>query len=61
MPLIQVDMFAGRTDEQVRRLVEELTAATCRALGCKAEDVSILVREVSPSRWATGGALWTDR
>lgn len=58
MPLIQIDMFEGRTDQQVRELVEALTAATCGVLECKAEHVSIIVRDVSPSRWATGGALW---
>lgn len=58
MPLIQIDIFEGRTDEQVRRLVQELTAATCRVLECKAEHVSIIVRDVPPSRWATGGAPW---
>lgn len=55
MPLIQVDMFQGRSDQQVKVFVEELTATTCRVLGCKAEDVSIIVRDVPPSRWATGG------
>lgn len=58
MPLIQIDIFEGRTEERVRELVEALTAATCRVLACKPEHVSIIVRDVSPSRWATGGALW---
>ena len=56
MPLIQVDMFEGRSDEQVKVLMQELTATTCRILGCKAEHVSIIVRDVPASRWATGGA-----
>ena len=57
MPLIQVDMFAGRSEPQVRALVEALTDTTCRVLGCRAEDVSIIVRDVPASRWATGGVL----
>ncbi len=60
MPLIQVDMFEGRSDELVRVFVEELTATTCRILGCKAEHVSIIVRDVPPSRWATGGVPWEN-
>lgn len=60
MPLIQVDMFEGRGDEQVKALMEELTATTCRVLGCKAEDVSIIVRDVPRSRWSTGGVPWKN-
>ena len=58
MPLIQVDMFEGRSDEQVKIFMEALTATTCRVLGCNAKDVSIICRELPPSRWATGGVAW---
>src|SRR5262249_48796177 len=33
MPMINVQMFEGRTLEQRRKLAQELTDATCRALG----------------------------
>jgi 4-oxalocrotonate tautomerase len=59
MPLIQVDMFEGRSDEQVQAYVQALTDTTCRLLGCTPEDVTIIFRDVPRSRWATGGALWT--
>ena len=61
MPLIQVDMFEGRSDEQVQLLMEALTDTTSRVLGCKAENVSIIVRDVPPARWATGGVLRGNR
>ncbi len=61
MPLIQVDMFAGRTDDQVQAYVQALTDATCRLLGCVPEDVNIIVRDVPRARWSTGGTLWTKR
>jgi 4-oxalocrotonate tautomerase len=34
MPMINVQMFEGRTLEQRRKLAKELTEGTCRALGC---------------------------
>ena len=33
MPMINVQMFEGRTTEQRRKLAKELTEGTCRALG----------------------------
>jgi len=60
MPLIQVDMFEGRTDEQVRAYVRALTDTTCRLLGCSAGDVTIILRDVPRSRWSSGGALCSD-
>ena len=59
MPLIQVDMFEGRTDEQIQMYAQALTDTTCRLLGCVAEEVTIILRDVPRSRWSTGGALWT--
>jgi len=61
MPLIQVDMFEGRTDDQIQEYVQALTDSTCRLLGCIPEDVNIIVRDVPRSRWSTGGTLWTRR
>ncbi|MBS0365747.1 MAG: tautomerase family protein [Proteobacteria bacterium] len=59
MPLIQVDMFKGRSEEQIREFVAAITLTTCRVLGCSAGDVSIIVRDIPRSRWATGGVLAT--
>lgn len=58
MPMIQVDMFEGRSDEQVREYAQALTDATCRILGCAPLDVTIILRDVPRSRWATGGSMW---
>jgi len=35
MPTIHVEMFEGRTLDQRRKLVKEITDGTCRALGCR--------------------------
>jgi len=60
MPLIQVDMFEGRTDEQIKIYVRALTDTTCQLLGCTPEDVTIILRDVPRSRWSIGGNLWTN-
>jgi 4-oxalocrotonate tautomerase len=60
MPMINVQMFEGRTLEQRRTLAKELTDATCRALGCKPEAVSIILTDVKKENWAEAGKLCSE-
>jgi 4-oxalocrotonate tautomerase len=61
MPLIEVRMFEGRSQEQKREFVEAITRETCRVLQCEPSAVDIIIEDVARSRWATGGAFWSDR
>ncbi|WP_256373102.1 4-oxalocrotonate tautomerase [Ramlibacter montanisoli] len=61
MPTIRVDLFEGRTPEQKRNLVKALTQACVETLGSKPESVDILLFDVKPSDWATGGELWSEK
>lgn len=61
MPTINVQMFAGRTDEQKRAFVKAITEATCESLGCEPEAVDIIIQDVRREDWATGGKLWSER
>lgn len=61
MPMITVDMFPGRTAEQKRALVHELTEAMARTCDVKREAVWVVLREVQPENWAIGGTLASDR
>nr|MBP6768543.1 tautomerase family protein [Reyranella sp.] len=45
MPMINVQMFEGRTIEQRRALAKELTEGTCRALGCTPDAVQIILTD----------------
>ncbi|MCM2327491.1 MAG: 4-oxalocrotonate tautomerase [Lysobacter sp.] len=61
MPLIQVELFEGRTDDQKREYAKALTEASVRVLGIEPGAVDVIFREVRRSDWATGGVLWSDR
>lgn len=61
MPMITVDMFPGRTEEQKRALVHELTEAFVRTCDGKREGIWVVLREVEPENWAIGGKLASDR
>jgi 4-oxalocrotonate tautomerase len=60
MPTIHVEMFEGRTLEQRRKLVKELTDATCSALGVKPNSVQIVLTDVKKENWAEAGKLFSD-
>ncbi|TCP39178.1 4-oxalocrotonate tautomerase [Tamaricihabitans halophyticus] len=55
MPIIDVSLSPGRTTDQLRALVEELTEATHSSLGVSRDRVRILLREVPDTHWATAG------
>ncbi|MBK7717618.1 MAG: 4-oxalocrotonate tautomerase [Giesbergeria sp.] len=61
MPTYHVEMLEGRTVEQKRHLVEEITRISVEILGGAAESVDILITDVQRENWATGGKLWSDR
>ncbi len=61
MPTLHLDMHPGRTLEQKRAFVREVTRATCETLNCPAESVEILIREIPRDQWASGGQLRSDQ
>ena len=60
MPTYHIDMFEGRTPEQKKKLVAEITRVTVEVLGGSAESVDIIINEVRRDNWATGGQLWSE-
>ena len=61
MPTFHIEMFAGRSVEQKRKLIEVITSETCRVLECDPSSVDIIIHDVKRENWATAGVLWSDR
>ena len=61
MPTYHIEMMEGRTIEQKKQLVAELTRVSVGILGGSPESVDILITDVKRENWATGGKLWTER
>lgn len=61
MPILQVHLLQGRTTEQKRRLVQEVTEAVCRSLDVKADQVRIILSEMDREDYAVGGTLMADK
>ncbi len=61
MPIIRVEMFAGRTEQQKRALVRELTDAFVNAAGGTPESVNVVITDIDKSDWGSGGELCSDK
>ena len=61
MPLIQVQMFSGRTPEQKRNLVRALTDAFVQTVGSTPDAVDVILTDIEKSDWARGGELFSDK
>jgi len=59
MPVVIVEMWAGRTVEQKRALVEGLTEVFTK-VGTPASAVHIVIQDVPKTNWGTGGKLASD-
>lgn len=60
MPLIRVEMFAGRDKDQKRAMVKEVTEAFIRTCGGSPGSVTIIIDETTPDNWGVAGDLVSD-
>jgi 4-oxalocrotonate tautomerase len=55
MPVIQISMLSGRTPEKIEKLITELTAVTSEILDAPADSIKVLVTELEPTHYGSGG------
>lgn len=60
MPLIQIQLFEGRSDEVKREYAQAITEAAVKIMGCSADSVDIIYQDVKKSDWATAGKMWSN-
>ncbi len=60
MPVIRVEMFEGRTNEQKQQFAEVVTSAFVENCGGTAQSVQVIFSDVARSDWATAGKLNGD-
>ena len=61
MPIVQVNMLAGRTVDQKRKLVAGITNVVVESLGVQAEQVRVMIHEMSKDDYAIGGKTAAER
>jgi 4-oxalocrotonate tautomerase len=60
MPIIHIEMVAGRTPEQKRELAEVLTRETARIANTSPSSIMVIIDDVARENWAVGGKLLSD-
>lgn len=61
MPFIDVTIAQGRSPDEVRALMRELTAAAHRAIGAPIANIRVCVREVPTTHWSAGDITVAER
>ena len=51
MPHVVIKMHTGRSDEQKRRVADEVARAVMSRLGSSEKSVSVAIEDVEPARW----------
>ncbi len=60
MPLVQISMLPGRSLEQKRALLAEVTEVVVRNCKVAPEQVRVLITEIPAENWAVAGISRAD-
>jgi 4-oxalocrotonate tautomerase len=55
MPIVRVEMWAGRTTEQKEKIIKNVTEAMCESVGCPKEAVWVVIEDVPKENWGMNG------
>ncbi|MGB1428325.1 MAG: 2-hydroxymuconate tautomerase [Cycloclasticus sp.] len=55
MPIAQIHMLEGRTEEQKAAVIEKVTDALCEAVDAPREAVRVMIMEMSNTHYGIGG------
>lgn len=55
MPFIHVELIEGRSEEQLTKMVKEITEVVSKNTGAPQENIHVIVNEMKKDRYAQGG------
>ncbi|MDD2338188.1 MAG: 2-hydroxymuconate tautomerase family protein [Geobacteraceae bacterium] len=61
MPVIRVDMWEGRTNDQKKELVEIFSREMARITGCDVGTVYVILNDVKKDNWGIDGQLCSEK
>jgi 4-oxalocrotonate tautomerase len=61
MPLIEIHILEGRSDEQKKALLTAVTQAVHDSIGAPLETIRVWVQEMPPKEYMVAGVLAADR
>ena len=60
MPVVNVALYAGRTDQQKAGLAEAITKAISKTAGIADSATTIIFQDVEKSSWSVGGVMASE-
>ena len=60
MPFAQIYMIEGRTEEQKRAVIKEVTEALERAVGAPKQSIRVWIHDVPKENWGIAGESALD-
>jgi len=60
MPIAQIYLMEGRTEDQKRALIEKVTLAIVEAVDAPKESVRVLLQEMPKEHWGIAGVSARD-
>ncbi|HEX6056446.1 MAG TPA: 2-hydroxymuconate tautomerase [Intrasporangium sp.] len=61
MPFIEITLVEGRSPEQLRSLISNVTRAAVESVDAPIESVRVVLREVPPTHFAAGDVTIDER
>jgi 4-oxalocrotonate tautomerase len=61
MPIVNINLIEGRTLEQKRALVKEVTEAICKTVNVTPDHVRIIIQDMQKHDYAVAGTLNCDK
>jgi 4-oxalocrotonate tautomerase len=61
MPIVQISVVAGRPREKITNLIHAVTKTVAESLDAPAETIKVLVTEVNPTHWGSGGVTIQEK
>ncbi|RHW46021.1 4-oxalocrotonate tautomerase [Bombilactobacillus bombi] len=60
MPLVHIELIEGRSPEQLKQMVQDVTEAISKNTGAPKEHVHVVLSEMLKNHYAVGGILKSD-
>ena len=60
MPIVHIEILAGRSSAVKSELIQHITKTVADTLDVRPEQVRVLLYEVVPEHWAVGGRTMAD-
>jgi 4-oxalocrotonate tautomerase len=60
MPFITIELLEGRSQEQLKSMVQEVTEVISKNTNAPKENIHVFIEELKKDRYAVGGTLKSD-